>query len=448
MTDTSSFIPNQKGVSSDLMYNLKASSVQARSYRASIPPTNAQTFAPGSTIIMYIPGGRSKTFLDCTQSYLRFTVQQNSATNDFHIDHSAGAFINRLDVFHSSNALESIQNYNVLHNAVTDIQCNVAQKIGLQNSFGFGNDTSGRNGLDVSGLNARQTFCIPILSGVVGVLLDKMLPLHALSDDIRLEFTLENSDLAVAWTGATSTPWKIINVELELQIIELGDEGMAMVNSVAPRNNSLFLHGNTFRHYTSTIPNGYSGSYSTLIPSRQASLKSLMVLPRRSTEIVDPTSYSLSSRVNPNIASYWWRVGSALVPQKPINLINQNTTGGFSEGYSEIQKAWHSLGHFEMASSLSYPYFNVADTSDALGGGVVAPSTTSNSYKNAFMIQTELESFANRTDVILSGMNTLSSQVFFECVINTPIAANYTLDIYSNFDHNLAIENGILSVKF
>lgn len=448
MTDTQNFIPNQKAVSSDLLYNLKASSVPARSYRASIPTTNAQTFAPGSVAVAYIPCGRRNTFLDTNQSYIRYTVQQNSTVHDFHVDNTGASFINRLDVFHSSNALESIQQYNILYNAITDIQCNSSQKLGLQNSFGFGTETNGRDGIDISGNGAKQTFCMPLLSGVVGTLLDKMLPLHALNDDIRLEFTFENADTAVCWNGATSTAWSIINFELQLQIVELGDEGMSMVNSVSPANSTLFLHGNTWRHYVSTINNGFSGTYSTLVPARQASLKSLMVCPRRSTEIVSATSYSLSSRINPNIASYWWRVGSALIPQKPVNLINSNTTGGYAEGYSELQKAWHSLGSFELASSLPYAYYNVAETADATGGAVSAPQTAELSYKNSFLIQTELESFAQRTDVILSGLNTLSSQVFFEANINTAIGANYTLDMYSNFDMILMIENGIMSVKF
>ena len=447
MTDTTSFIQNSKAVTSDLLYNLKPSALPCRSYRASIPPTNSQTFAPGSLAVLYVPGARRGTFLDTSASYLRYTVQQNSISSPFHVDGCGASFINRLDVFHSSNALESIQQYNVLYNAITDMQCSQAQKVGLQNSFGFGLDATGRNGADLSGNLTKQTFCVPLLSGVVGTLIDKMLPLHALNDDVRLEITWEQTDLAVCWTNGTSTPWSIINLELDLTIVELGEEGMTMVNSVAPRNMPMFIHGNTWRHYVSNLASGTSGTYSTLVPARQASLRQLMICPRRSTEITDPSSYSLSSRINPNIASYFWRIGSNLVPQKAVYLINSNTTGGYAEGFSEVQKAWHSLGHFEMAGSLPYALYNVADAADTLSN-VVAPSTGQNSFKNAFLIQTELESFSHRTDTILSGVNTLSSQVFFECNILTATTAPYTFDYFSNFDHIIIIENGIASVKF
>ena len=104
MTDTTSFIQNSKAVTSDLLYNLKPSALPCRSYRASVPPTNSQTFAPGSLAVLYVPASRRGTFLDTSASYLRFTVQQNSISSPFHVDNCGASFINRLDVFHSSNA--------------------------------------------------------------------------------------------------------------------------------------------------------------------------------------------------------------------------------------------------------------------------------------------------------------------------------------------------------
>ena len=62
----------------------------------------------------------------------------------------------------------------------------------------------------------------------------------------------------------------------------------------------------------------------------------------------------------------------------------------------------------------------------------------------------ELESFALRNDVLLSGANTLSTQVFFEANMNVTAgtASAYTLDFYAYFDQILVLENSILSVKF
>ena len=447
MTDTNQFFPNPKAISSDLMYSVKSGAVPGRAYRASIQSTNSQMYQPGGLAVAYIPCGRQNTYLDNTQSYIRYTVQQNSSTNSFNIDNTAFCFLNRLDVFHGSNLLDTMQQTNVLINALADVQVNSSQKIGLQNAWGFGSDVNGRSGMDMSGNGLRQTFCVPIFSGAVGCLLNKCLPLHELFSDIRLELTWEQANNAVVWSGAASTPWSIINVELDLQIIELGDAGMKMYRDVTPRGSPVYIHSQTYRHYVANLPSAYAGTYSTIVPARAASLKSLLVCCRRSTEIISPTSYSLSSRCNPNFANYNWRVAGELIPQKPVQLINQNTTGSYSEGYAELTKSFHSLNNFEYSTSLPYAFFNVADSADVLGGGVVAPFVNGQSYQNGFLIGTELEMFAKRGDVILSGLNTLNAQVFFEAVINTPTTENYTLDFYALSDIILVIEDGIMSVK-
>jgi len=66
------------------------------------------------------------------------------------------------------------------------------------------------------------------LSGVIGTLADKCLPLGKLSSYIRLELTLESFLNSVSYgaVGTTpwTTPWSIIRAEIEAQIIELSDE--------------------------------------------------------------------------------------------------------------------------------------------------------------------------------------------------------------------------------
>ena len=89
MTDaTALLLPNQTGVPQDCLYNLKPSSVRARSYRASIPTTNKSVFGGSDQAILYIPGGRKGTYLDPQQSYLRATIQNNdtAAANYFYFD--------------------------------------------------------------------------------------------------------------------------------------------------------------------------------------------------------------------------------------------------------------------------------------------------------------------------------------------------------------------------
>jgi hypothetical protein len=136
MTDTSQFLNNAVGITSDLAFNLKNSAVASRSYRASIPMTNRQTAAPSDICIFNIPARRN-CFLDTANSYMRLTVKNNDLSGNINFDHNAYSVINRLDVFHGSVNLETIQQLNVLANALFDFQLNGAQKTGYQVCLGL-----------------------------------------------------------------------------------------------------------------------------------------------------------------------------------------------------------------------------------------------------------------------------------------------------------------------
>ena len=182
----------------------------------------------------------------------------------------------------------------------------------MSNMLGCHNGTSTdvRTGIVLTNSTKNYfTVCIPILSGTIGLSLDKLLPIGQLSDDIRIEISLEGNTTAFCASANTtaliSNAWSIISAELELNIIELSDEGMSIINSMTPFNQPVYLHGNSWRHYASSLPASTAGNYSTLVPARFASLKSICVLPRRSTEANAQQAYSLSSRINPGIQNFF-----------------------------------------------------------------------------------------------------------------------------------------------
>jgi len=454
MTDNQGLLPNNVSITSDLLYDLKPSSGRGRSYRCSIQPTNKQTFSGGDTAILMIPCGRRGTFLDNQSSYIKYTIVNNEVAlgKTAFLDNNGACVINRLDVFHASNMLESIQSYNTLYSYLLDFQLNVSQAYSLSNTFGTSYDYN-RKGYPLglsTGAN-KLTVCMPLLSGVVGLGLDKSLPVGSLNDDIRLEITFENNTQALCWSGTPATSYTIVGLELELTYIELADDSMNIVNSVSPLNDTVFLHGNSWRHYVSSIAANTAGTYSTLVPCRFASTKTLVLCPRRSTEITSASSYSLSSRSNFGIDSYWWRVGSALIPQKFITLKSSSgLVAGYGEGFLELQKSLHALNHAELSGNLPFTYYNVNDAVDATAGiTAITTNTTADSFKNGFCIAQNLETYSQRNDVLINGLNTLSSQTFFECNIGTAPSNAYTLDFYANFDQILVKDQqGILSVRF
>ena len=315
------------------------------------------------------------------------TLKNTDPTGVFRLDGSANCMINRLDIFHGSNLLETIQTYNILSSYIFDMQLSATNKLALSNLYG--GDTDGdRQGVSF-GIGAQRTFCLPIFSGVAGVLSDKMLPIGLLADDIRLEFTFESLASGVVQTTAMTTgTCQILDFQLQLSIVELSDEGESMMvrsNYQYPQM-PLYLHGCSWRHYVSQLP-ASAGQYSTLVPARFASLKQLALLPRRSTEVSSTSSYSLSSRVNPNFAQYSWRIGSSMIPSKPVFLENSGNTGGYSEAYAELLKSWHALHNISTTSCLALEY-NVADATVA-NCPQIQVQTGANSYLNVFVIAQE-----------------------------------------------------------
>jgi hypothetical protein len=126
MSDSSSFqIPDIKhALTGDMLIGLKPAAPKSRSYRISIPPMNKNVFVGGDQCIFEIPVGRRGTWLDQSQSYLKFSVQCSATaatlgtpnTTGVIIENTAYSFIQRMDIYNSSNLLETINEYGQLAN--------------------------------------------------------------------------------------------------------------------------------------------------------------------------------------------------------------------------------------------------------------------------------------------------------------------------------------------
>ena len=497
MSDSSQLhIPMHTALTSDMMLGLKPSAPRSRSYRLSVAPLNKTVFTSTDQIIFELPTGRRGTWLDQSQTYLKFSVQVKSTTarletsqNGVKIENTAYSFFNRLDVYHSSNLLEQISEYGQLANFLIDTQLTQSEKAGMgamiganstsytyipganvvattaiiiEPSFCSPGDRSGQGIATATTLAGAipYTFCLPVLSGVVGVNASKMLPLGKLTSPIRLEFYTAAKDDAIYYgTNGTGADWQIINVELCCCYVELLDDHFEHERGIE------YISTSTYRNSSTSIPANTAGEFTTLLPFRAASIKALYArfLPFvGAVQGADATAaYRKSSSINPNISSYYYRVGSSIFPNKPVYLISSQQQTG-AEAYAELLKSFHALSTTEGNPSLMFNQYNVAAT--AVGGwkinidpGVANFSqiTTTGTHANAFAIGLELESFSNRNDTILSGISTLNSQIYFTATINSGSTAggtnnySYTAQFFSHMDMILVIdEAGVMSAKF
>ena len=514
-------LPVHQALTSDMMLGLKPSAPKSRSYRISVAPLNASLFAPGSQVIFELPTGRRGTWLDQSQSYLKFSVQVCSAAacavnvvgGGIYTENTAYSFIQRLDIYHSSNLLETCSEYGQLANFLIDSQLNQSDKAGLLTLIGSNNfenifaqipvntalpaagnlvaalpvttlevqRAGDRSGMGLAGIaNAAgigtaipYTFCLPILSGVIGVNASKMIPVGKLNAPIRCEFYLADKDDAlVAGTagvgqGGGGPAWQLVNVEMILCYVELQDDSLDI--PMAPGEQE-YISTTTYRQSSTNMPAATSGEFTVLCPFRCASLSAIYARFRPFATAVNGASataaYRKSASVNPNFAQVYWRIGSSIYPNKPIYLINGSYVGTGAEAYAELMKSFHALSSTTGNTTLVAPQYNVISNNAPIQGwqpcflpgnmvtnNVLIPAVTT--HYNAFGIGLELQSFSNRSDTILSGVSTLNSQVYFTAVVNAGSTVggagngfNFTIDFFAQMDMVLVIQDGIMSAKF
>ena len=102
----------------NLKFGSKVESAPARSSRSNIAPQGGTgNYNLGDNIIINIPT-RANLVMVPTECYLKFDIQltSNANANVFRWD-SCGAhgLIQRIRIYHGSNLLEDIDNYNIFH---------------------------------------------------------------------------------------------------------------------------------------------------------------------------------------------------------------------------------------------------------------------------------------------------------------------------------------------
>ena len=510
MSDPSALqIPVHQALTSDMLLGLKPSAPKSRSYRISIAPINKSVFNPGDQIIFEFPTGRKGTWLDQSQSYLKFSVQFSATAavavggSGIYLDNSAYSFIQRMDIYNSSNLLETINEYGQLANFLIDkaglstligtnptnatylnMTSTAAILAGAATTF-VGATTQPQVAGDRSGLSCAAvavaggigtaipyTFSLPLLSGIIGINASKMLPVGKLHAPIRVEMYLAANDDAIYYgLPAAGALWQILNVEFCACYVEIQDDSLD--TNPAPGEQE-YISTTTYRQASTYMPAATSGEFTTLLPFRAASITALYARFRPFGTAIQgangTAAYRKGASINPNLSFYYFRIGSSIYPNKPVYLTNGSLVGTGAEAYGELLKSFHALSSTIGNTALTHNSYNVAATatqgfalnyvpgSKSLAAttvavaGVVPPIDT---HGNAFAIGLECQSFSNRNDTILSGISTLNSQIYFTGGIANGLTAggvannyNYTIDFFSQMDMVLVMQDGILSAKF
>ncbi len=318
---------------------------------------------------------------------------------------------NNLSVQIGSQTVETIQNYNVVMNMLTNCTLGVSEKYGLQSAFGYNDSTSVPTLEQLDGrlltLNETGSFSAPLMCVLSNS--EKLLPLFAMPQ-IRINLTIES--IANMFTGSViPTGWTLSNVELRYKVVDMGGAVEDMVRGMGDK---IYIKSQSFASSSQSLPANSSGYNELIFNSRFASVKSLFAINGNG---VGNRQFDSVDLTNGN-GEYSFSVGGQIYPQRPISTSNCKALA-----LQELRSAIGSV--FDKSNSLSI------NAKEFLLSGTAAASTYQLMAK--CYIATSLEKINSNN--LLTGVSTQNSPISYRLSLGGSIGANSsTITLVVNYD--------------
>lgn len=290
-------------------------------YSVALQPVNGQTFAMGGNqIIFQFP---NRGYLIPDSIYLRYKATITTSGSDSMIGCPFSTPIQRVETQFGSQTVDSINDWNQVNHILTNTTMDVAQKYGLQSSYGYvgAGAVPSLEELDGRLVAATETtsFAGPVPC-MLSNIQDHLLPLFAMPT-ISMIFTTEA--IANVRLGATISAISMFNVELCFDFVEFGNEVDSMVRGMGPK---IFVKSQSFSNSSVNISSGANGSQSIVYNQRYASCKAAIVSFSNQTgnkkfDAVDVTN---------NTGEYSLNISGVQYPQKSLSSLN-NRSGVLQE---------------------------------------------------------------------------------------------------------------------
>ena len=463
----------------NLKYGSKVESSFSRPVRTNIAPQNGTgPYNLGDTIIVNIPTRQNLVQVP-TDSYLKFTCQVNTAAdgNAYRFD-SAGAhgLIQRINVFHGSNLLESIDNYAQLSKILFDFQVPGDSSYGKYNvcsgtrgdqtiafttaatyaangnySYSVNQTNSGErlfaNGairaLEVAANNStaavQQSFCLNLISLMGSLCSTQYIPLFAMtSAPLRIEIKLQDYAFNCFAAIQAVSSVQLSNVEYIASFLELGDGAMSMINE-SLGGNPLQLCIPSYRNYqyVGTLTQNVATQVAFPIPAKFSSLKNLLVASRQSASIGAATYFPYSG-VTQGLTDYTFRIGPNVFPSK------SPTT--YPEMFLEAIKCFSTISDLNHQPSIEKTSYTMATS--------IANNDTATNIGNvnsgSFLVGIDVESYSgSNKSSIFAGYNSNTDDIFYiGNYFNTTTNTATRFDAWACFDLVLVCESGTCYAKF
>lgn len=420
-------------------YLPKMPSVRSRALTVNVVPTNGATFSNDQDqIILDVGCGSYGQYMNQQETYLKFKVKNTNGTDALQLDRDCSTLFSRITISHGSQIIEDISEVNVLNRMFQDCQIGPnKQTLAGSVTRGHGEGTVGSGEAvfpSVSiGSNATETFCMSLLSGVVGPQCPKYLPLGAMGagGNLRITLTLDNLNNCCRSAGATDVALTISDVNLVVGIIELDQAGQQMVDASSSGLYAISSIG--YKNYTVSGGGNSETNLELLVPAKASSMKALYAITRPQAHLNKRQEFCIGNRERAGMSNYHLSIAGQRYPAgKPIE------TNG--DAFEQLMKTFGGVNNVLHEVDFGKTRWEL-DTS--------APDTNNIETKGAYVSAIELESFGQSSEKIESGVNTLGSNMFFNCeFVSTGITEAQHFSFFSVYDVLLTVEGGILQTKF
>lgn len=439
-----------------MTYEAKKEAAGARRYRSSVAPQtgSATVNAPyggGQTIIVNIPT-QANSVLVGSDTTLSFNLACSVSAAGLMALDSCGAqgIIQRLRLYCGSSLIQDIDNYQILSKLFHDWQApndTVAGRLSITtgtNSIFAGPDSNNVRAVNrgvTAGAAGAGDITFPafsiVLNSLIGGLATKYIPCFALqSQPLRLELVLSSdwSKFAYYNVASTTTAFKVYNVNLNCEFIELSDAAVSsiMANSSSP----IQMTFPDWRNYqfSQTLTTGVNNTVSVPVPAKFSSLRGLVATVRDPNAGV--ATYPALPLVKAGLQQYQWRIGGSVVPANP--------PAQEADFFNETAKVFGSLSDLQYQPSIDLTSYS--------------QNATNQTNSTDAIVRTDSGSFATGIDLapymgvdtekIYSGVDTTTMDIFYNPILNPASTGLYTFSVFACFDSVFVAEGGTGYVKY
>ena len=402
----------------------------ARSYAVKIAPSNGSSFTCGGQLQINFPSGLEGTYCDMDSVMIKMKVANGDAAIAAFDGHNGYSLFQNVSVLTAGQTLSQLNNYNVLMNALLDL--NTSCDLANIDHFLSGAKSNGSRyrGETIAAAGSRE-ICLPLaLVGIAESSPRRMLPLFS-SAGIQLRIDLEDAVNAFFSTaaGLANADITITDVEMICQFVELAPQVQAMVDNQVSGIYQLSVADYT--HASSTLAAGVSSLTSTLGISR-SSLERIFVTHRVSANIGNVQQFSLNNRSKANLTQYQFSNDGTMIPARPTKV---STSG--AECMGALLVSDHGLKDVGKQTNFTNQVINGASSTVADGaynldsGTLGTPGTEATNEVGSFLMAQELEQQGSGgSDRIFAGISTMGSVLqFLGTYATTPAAM--TVDFFA-----------------